>query len=461
MCRRLLGRRPCCLSLLTFLFVVVVNFDTFSTCFGSYPDVDNPLPSISSGDKEDYGQHYYEHSSSEFSSMLRTRLEKMVSSPLASPEIFNVDDYGAMGDGEDDTEAFKETWKDACSSTNAIFLVPCDRVYHLKPITFSGPCNSPLLFQIEGTVKASPHISDYEKDRRHWIIFQNLLGLRVEGKGIINGNGRKWWLNSCKVNKTLPCKEAPTAVTFYQCTNLRVEGLRFRNAQQMHLSFQRCNNVKALNLWIYAPGNSPNTDGIHVTGTQFIVIKNCLIMTGDDCISIVSGSKNVRAKGITCGPGHGISIGSLGAGKSEAEVSNVVVDTAKFSGTSNGVRIKTWQGGKGYAQNIIFQNIVMDNVTNPIIINQNYCDQKEPCTQQADAVAVSNVMYQNIRGTSASEVAVKFDCSKSVPCQGILLQDINLVHKGKNDDKSAQAEASCKNVKWKNRGRVSPQCGGG
>ena len=37
------------------------------------------------------------------------------------------------------------------------------------------------------------------------------------------------------------------------------------------------------------------------------------------------------------------SIGSLGAGKSEAEVSNVVVDTAKFKGTSNGVRIKTWQ----------------------------------------------------------------------------------------------------------------------
>lgn len=37
------------------------------------------------------------------------------------------------------------------------------------------------------------------------------------------------------------------------------------------------------------------------------------------------------------------SIGSLGAGHSEAAVSNVVVDGARLTGTTNGVRIKTWQ----------------------------------------------------------------------------------------------------------------------
>jgi len=37
------------------------------------------------------------------------------------------------------------------------------------------------------------------------------------------------------------------------------------------------------------------------------------------------------------------SIGSLGADNSEAEVSNVVVNRATLTGTTNGVRIKTWQ----------------------------------------------------------------------------------------------------------------------
>lgn len=37
------------------------------------------------------------------------------------------------------------------------------------------------------------------------------------------------------------------------------------------------------------------------------------------------------------------SIGSLGAGKSKEFVSGVIVDGAKLSGTTNGVRIKTWQ----------------------------------------------------------------------------------------------------------------------
>ncbi|KAG4912990.1 hypothetical protein JHK86_053423 [Glycine max] len=178
---------------------------------------------------------------------------------------------------------------------------------------------------------------------------------------------------------------------------------------------------------------------------------------GDDCISIVHGSKDVEATDITCGPGHGISIGSLGAGKSKEFVSGIRVNRAKIFGTKNGVRIKTWQGGSGSASDIQFQNIEMDNVTNPIIINQNYCDKKKkPCKKllsKKSAIQIKNVLYQNITGTSASDIAVRFDCSDKFPCQEIVLQNIDLQCEGGDD-----ADAMCNNVELSYLGHVRPRC---
>ncbi|CAI9099966.1 OLC1v1036870C2 [Oldenlandia corymbosa var. corymbosa] len=366
-----------------------------------------------------------------------------------------VDNYGAKGDGSsDDTKAFQDAWNQSCSSTSPVtFVVSRGKQYLLKPITFSGPCNSPLTLQIYGTLKASDNRGDYRVDGRHWILFQRIKNLTVEGGGTINGNGNIWWQNSCKINKTLPCKEAPTAVTFYDCQNIIVENLNIEDAQQMHISFEQCSNVQASNLVVKSPEKSPNTDGIHVANTHNIQISSCTIGTGDDCISISNGSQNVQASDIICGPGHGISIGSLGAKNSEARVSGVFVNGANLSGTTNGIRIKTWQGGSGSASNMKFQNIQMQNVENPIIIDQNYCDQPTPCTHQESAVQVKNVFYQNISGTSASDIAINFDCSKSYPCEGILLQNVDLVKEG-----GGASNASCNNIHLINVGTVSPRC---
>ncbi|XVE61146.1 hypothetical protein DITRI_Ditri06bG0016600 [Diplodiscus trichospermus] len=368
--------------------------------------------------------------------------------------LVDVDDFGATSDGADDTEAFEKAWKEACSSKAAVVLeVPKEKSYLLKPIRFSGPCNSNLTIQIHGTIEASDDMSDYKQDNRHWLIFDSVDNLLIEGGGNINGNGKIWWQNSCKINQDHPCKDAPTALTFYKSKNLIVRNLNIQDAQQIHVSFDTCTNVQASGLTVRAPEKSPNTDGIHITNTQNIQITKSVIGTGDDCISIVSGSQNVQAMGITCGPGHGISIGSLGSGNSKAYVSGVTVDGAKLSGTTNGVRIKTWQGGSGTASNIKFQNIEMDNVSNPIIIDQNYCDQDKPCKKQSSAVQVKNVVYKNIKGTSASEVATKFDCSESHPCQGIVLENVNLQEQG-----DRTAKAICNNVKLSEGETVFPKC---
>ncbi|KAL5720577.1 hypothetical protein ACHQM5_013236 [Ranunculus cassubicifolius] len=367
--------------------------------------------------------------------------------------VFSVDQFGAKGDGRDDSQAFLKAWKKACSTPAATLLVPKNKNYLLKPVTFSGPCKSSITLQIYGTINASPNREDYRQNLKNWIVFQNVVNFKVEGGGTINGNGDIWWKNSCKRNKSLPCREAPTALTFYGCNTLVVSNIKIQNAQKMHLTFQKCENVQALHLTVTAPETSPNTDGIHITNTKNIQVVNSVIGTGDDCISIENGSQKVRAMNITCGPGHGISIGSLGDDNSEAHVSDVTIDSARFTRTTNGVRIKTWQGGSGTANNIVFQNCFMNDVKNPIIIDQNYCDKSGPCKDQKSAVQISNVHYKNIKGTSDTEVAVTLDCSKSHPCQGIIMEDINLV---KTNGGSAQA--LCKNIKLTKIGKVSPSC---
>ncbi|KAL3632470.1 Polygalacturonase 1 [Castilleja foliolosa] len=391
--------------------------------------------------------------------------KKFIRRSLAALTI-NVLDYGAKGDGKtDDTEAFQKAWEEACSSSGDVnFVAAQNKYYLLKPIRFSGPCTSHITMQIGGNIIASDDRSHYNNDLRHWLVFDSVQNLIVKGGGIINGNGNKWWQNSCKINKSKPCTDAPTALTFYRCTNLVVQNLKIENAQQEHVSFEKSKNVVASNIVVNAPENSPNTDGIHVSDTQNIQISSCTIATGDDCISIVSGSQNVKAMGIICGPGHGISIGSLGDGNSKEYVSDVMVNGAKLYGTTNGVRIKTWQGGSGSASNIKFQNIEMQDVENPIIIDQNYCDHNKPCKKQASsAVQVKNVVYENITGTSASDVAVDFDCSKNHPCEMIVMKNVSLaLENGEN------GKAVCKNVeftntgtllsKFMNSGSVIPRC---
>jgi polygalacturonase len=64
--------------------------------------------------------------------------------------IVDVRSNGAVGDGKtDDTAAFKVTWQSACNKTyQAKILVPKGYSFLLQPISFSGPCQNSMIFQV-------------------------------------------------------------------------------------------------------------------------------------------------------------------------------------------------------------------------------------------------------------------------------------------------------------------------
>ncbi|KAJ6339672.1 hypothetical protein OIU77_007584 [Salix suchowensis] len=383
-------------------------------------------------------------------------------------QVYSVIDYGAVGDGDtDDTQAFKDAWKDVCksSSCSPIIQVPGGKTFLLQPLTFNGECKpDQIIFQLDGTIKAPSDPNDWNchgnKYCKQWITFDEVANLVIRGSGTVDGRGSTWWErhSSCKGHKHKDkrvCGKKPTGLTISHSQNVHLEGLTFKDSPQMHIAFDRAEWVHASNLTIQAPGDSPNTDGIHLQHAKHIFIDHSRIMTGDDCISIGDGSSQINISRIACGPGHGISIGSLGIDGENETVEDVHVSFVVFTETTNGARIKTWQGGKGFARNIVFENIRSEGARNPIIIDQYYCDHKH-CTEHSSAVKISNIRYENIYGTSRRKPAVHIACSKAVPCTDILLNNIHLEAVDDDDDDGDEPSAFCSNVQGHAMGHVFP-----
>ncbi|MBA0833507.1 hypothetical protein Goarm_005943 [Gossypium armourianum] len=413
--------------------------------------------------------------------------------------FFNVKTFGAQADGlTDDTKAFLSAWNKACQATGEVDIMIPKGTYLVGPLKFAGPCEnvSKIIVHMKGYLKATTNLFKYG-DGAGWVEFRWIEGLTLTGGGTFDGQGAKAWpYNSCSTD--FNCKLLPTVCFFHLAHQLClqivhvinnlfpqsfelayktdeekvlfqqnvkflamnrtiVRGITSVNSKFFHMALVECKNFKGSKIKISAPADSPNTDGIHIQRSSGVYFTRSLIGTGDDCISIGQGNSQVTITSISCGPGHGISVGSLGRYKDEGDVSGLVVRDCTMIGTSNGIRIKTWANspGRSAATNMTFENINMENVTNPIIIDQAYCPFASCTPMGPSQVKLSDIYFKKIKGTSLSAVAVALECSKGIPCQDIYLEDVHLeLATGEK-----QVTSTCKNVRAKYIGtQIPPPC---
>ncbi|KAK1259042.1 putative polygalacturonase [Acorus gramineus] len=375
------------------------------------------------------------------------------SSSIGSSQIFNLAANGAVGDGKtDDTKAFLKTWDLFCAATgNPTFLIPSGKSFQVGGVELRGPCKSsnPHI-QLAGNIVAPNFLWRPANQLSNWIAINQVDGLTINGRGSIDGRGRVWW--DCKASKN--CGTLPNILSVSGCNNFQIGGgLTLTNSPGKHMTLGFCNYVTIDGINIVSPGDSPNTDGVYTQETQHVKIQNSFIGTGDDCVAIGQGSVDVNVTNLACGPGHGISIGSLGAGKSHSIVEQVHVSYVNFSNAQNGVRIKTWQGGSGYARNVLFEQIHFNQVYNPIIIDQYYCNgPRGQCANETSAVQISNVRYSNLHGSASGVMAINLACSLSVGCTGIVMDDINI----SSGISGKPATSYCLNVHGRIQGSISP-----
>ncbi|XP_057781274.1 polygalacturonase-like [Salvia miltiorrhiza] len=383
-----------------------------------------------------------------FTSLFLASLHQSSQSIPTNSTTYDVVELGANPNGEiESTNSMLRAWSLACASTTPpTIYVPRGR-FLLKSLHFKGPCNNTAVtLRIDGTLVAPP---DYAATggAAYWLLFEGAHGVSIRG-GVLDGRGSALW--ACKMNGE-KCPDGTTTLGISNSKNVTISGLTSLNSQMFHIVINGCKNVMLQGVTILASENSPNTDGIHVQLSTGVTILNSKIGTGDDCISIGPGATGLWIEGVGCGPGHGISIGSLGKDFEEEGVENVTVKRVTFTNTQNGVRIKAWgRPSKGFAKDVLFQHAIMSNVQNPIVIDQNYCPSNKNCPGQVSGVKISNVSYRDVQGTSATKVAVKFDCSETSPCHAIKLENVNLSYKHQ------PAQAICSNAAGTVAGVVEP-----
>ncbi|XP_022932251.1 exopolygalacturonase-like [Cucurbita moschata] len=365
-----------------------------------------------------------------------------ISQCYAKRKVFNIIEVGATPDGRtDSSKALRTAWSEACANNGGgVILVPAVGRFLVLPVLLQGPCKGTIELQVDGDLLASSHKAfaiGYS-----WFKFYGVNNLVIKGLGRFVGRGRTAWpYNTCKYGS---CSRLPITINLQSINNLRIRDITSVNSKLYHFNVHGCNDVVFDNVKVIAPGESPNTNGIHISKSTGVTIKNSFIATGDDCISFGRGSKDVKITNVHCGPGHGISIGSLGKFLDEPNINGIAVRDSKFVGTTNGVQIKTWS--KSYpsvVSNITFVNVEMYNVERPIMIDQNYCPNNACKNNKVSMsrIQIKDVKFENIWGTSSEQLAVTLKCSQVFPCQGIVLNNINLAFNG-----SGSSTSICQNV---------------
>uniref|UniRef100_K7LGW5 Uncharacterized protein n=1 Tax=Glycine max TaxID=3847 RepID=K7LGW5_SOYBN len=346
-----------------------------------------------------------------------TRRSLLLPVPKNGPAIFYVTKFGAVADDKtDNIDAFRAAWGEACrnSTTQAKVLIPAG-TFRAAQTMFAGPCTSPKPITIEVIGTVSPE----------WFSFLDIDGLVLTGNGVFGGQGAATWpYNDCKKTKG------------------------------------NCAPLPSQHLKITAPGNSPDTDGMHISTSDRIKVFNCACTL--TYISIGYSTTDIAITNITCAHSHGVSIGSLGKWPEERSVNGISVTNCTFLNTTNGARIKTWMGTvPAEAKNIAYEGLIMKGVQNPIVIDQSYGFKKKSEflilseTHPSSSVwKISNIHFRKIQGTTVSNVAVSLQCSTSNPCEGVEIADVDLAYAGRPHNTSFVS--SCSNAKTIFGGILNP-----
>lgn len=376
--------------------------------------------------------------------------------------IFDIRDYGAVGDGAtSNTRAFRLAIEACCEAGGGMVRVPAG-TWLTGPVHLCSNAN--LRLERGALLRFSTRFEDYLP-----VVFTRWEGIEcynyspliyahdcenvaVTGEGTLDGQGQAWWhwkaLQQAAAktlygaesdgipveNRIFGSEEAALRPQFLQtirCRNVFVEGVTFLNGPMWTVHPVYCESVLVRRITVRS--NGPNTDGLNPDSCRNLLVEGCDFATGDDCIAINSGMnedgwrvsmpcENIVIRNCTMSQGHGAV--AIGSGMSGG-VRNVYVADCRFVGGDQGIRLKSMRGRGGFVENIFFENIQMAGLCREAIVLNMFYGSSTAESASTTPPVFRNIHVRDVTCQSAG-VAVSLRGLPEQPIERVVLENLRL-----------------------------------
>ncbi len=194
----------------------------------------------------------------------------------ATSDVFDVKAFGASGEGKAlDTAAIQKAIDAATAAGGGTVHFPTGR---FLSGTLTLKSNVTLELSPGAVLLGSTRMADYRI--KHLLYAQGAENIAIVGQGTIDGQGDAFF-----DEKMHPAENRPSPlVELWDSHGIRIEGITIRNAPAWTLHPKNCDDVKIRGVSLLNNLRAVNSDGIDVDSSRNVIISDCHIEAGDDCI---------------------------------------------------------------------------------------------------------------------------------------------------------------------------------
>ena len=317
-------------------------------------------------------------------------------------DVFSVNDYGAVNDGETAATKAIQAAIDACAAKGGGIVTFNPGQYLTGSIFVKEGVN--LRIDKGVTILGSQDISDYpEIDTRaagielKWpAALINVIdreNAAITGDGLVNARGKPFWDKYWTMRRQeyepkglrwivdYDCKR-PRTVLVQNCSNVTIQGITLQQAGfwTVHILYSKYVTVDGVVIRNNIGDSGPSTDGIDIDSSSFVLVENCDIDCNDDNFCLKAGRDwdGLRVNRPTeyvvirdCISRKGSGLVTFGS-ETSGGIRHLLAQNLKAKGPGVGLRFKSARTRGGTVEDIYLQDIEMDGVGTVIEVSMNW-----------------------------------------------------------------------------------------